>query len=386
MNPKIRQLYDICTAALNKCQYTDSIIDEHFLFVAAKENGLIGLVYPVIAAILTDENIKTKFQKEHYAYIAADIKQKETANLINSLLNDKGIDHIYLKGIMLKKLYPESYMRAMGDIDIFIRENQRNDIEAIFAEAKIKIVGHAEHHDNYLYGKDIHIEVHHHLFPDRHPFVTIDPWTCTKSGDLHCFYFEKEYELVYLLSHLAKHFTSSGAGLRSLLDIGLYLQSNLNELNPDKTLGYLKEIALDGFFTHVIYLNHYCFNLELPEKFLFSKCLSSLDYKKLAQYVVKAGVHGYGQSFNVFAVQMATHQLKAHRILSFYIKKIFPPYRTMAKIYPVLAKGKILLPFCWIIRWFSLLFKKTTYRKIKKLNFSNKEVTDNINFIKRIGL
>ncbi|MCK9536333.1 MAG: nucleotidyltransferase family protein [Bacilli bacterium] len=386
MNPIIKQLCDICVASLNKQQYISPLINEKALFVMSKENGLTGLIYPTIKKMLSVSEISRKVEKDYYTYIAADIKQNALAGRINALLNKHGIDHVFLKGFNLKTIYPESYMRGMGDIDILIRESDQAIVKNVFKDKKIILTGKAEHHDNYLYGKDVFIEVHHTLFPERHQFLDIDPWGLANSISQHCYEFEKEYELVYLLSHLAKHFASSGAGLRSVLDIGLYLKHYLNKLNLDKLFDYIKAINKEIFFTNIVYLNKLLFSFDFPENLYLSPLLLYDDYWEITQYIAMAGIHGYGHDFNIFAVQMATHQLKDKKPFSFYSNKIFPPYKTMKSIYPIIARWKILLPFGWVLRWFRLLFKKSTYNKIKKMKIKQKEVSDNINFLQKVGL
>lgn len=38
--------------------------------------------------------------------------------------------------------------------------------------------------------------------------------------------------------------------------------------------------------------------------------------------------------------------------------RVFPPFRVMKQQYPVLRRACILLPFCYVARWFRILFKK----------------------------
>ena len=125
MNPVIRQLCDISIASLRGDQYNEPLIDEKALLVLAKTNGLIGLIYPLIKNEMSASDLSRMVERDYYAYIAADIQQKTAADLIDNLLNERGIDHIFLKGNNLKPLYPETYMRGMGDIDVLVRENAR---------------------------------------------------------------------------------------------------------------------------------------------------------------------------------------------------------------------------------------------------------------------
>src|SRR5690606_26247142 len=120
-------------------------------------------IYPLIKNEMSASDLLRMVERDYYAYIAADIQQKTAADLIDNLLNERGIDHIFLKGNNLKPLYPETYMRGMGDIDVLVRENARKQVKQALNKQKITLTGKAEHHDNYLYGKDVLIEVHYSL-------------------------------------------------------------------------------------------------------------------------------------------------------------------------------------------------------------------------------
>lgn len=386
MNPVIRQLCDISIASLRGDQYNEPLIDEKALLVLAKTNGLIGLIYPLIKNEMSASDLSRMVERDYYAYIAADIQQKTAADLIDNLLNERGIDHIFLKGNNLKPLYPETYMRGMGDIDVLVRENARKQVKQALNKQKITLTGKAEHHDNYLYGKDVLIEVHYSLFPERHRFWDREPWNFARQLKDCLYELEKEYELVYLLSHLAKHFLSSGAGLRSVLDIGLYLHCHSSLLDYDKLKSYVKKAGLETFFTNIIILNNMLFDFNLPETLCLSAWLSVGEYESIADYIASAGIHGYGQDFNSFSLQMASHQRRNKKKFSFYLGKIFPSYRSMKAVYPAICRYKVLLPLGWVLRWFRLMFNKGTYVKIKKLFIKREEVEENISFLQKIGL
>lgn len=386
MNPVLRQLCDICAASLRKSRYDEPLLDEKELLVLAKGNGLTGLIYPLIKDKITADGLAEKVERDYFAYVAADVKQKAVAEMIATALNECGIDHIFLKGYCLKPLYPESYMRAMGDIDLLVREDAREQVKEAFLAKQIIPTGKAEHHDNYQYGSDVLIEVHHTLLPERAKYLDDDPWELAHPIMEHRYEVEKEYEFVYLLTHLAKHFLSSGAGLRSILDIGLYLFHYQECLEHDKLEAYLAKTGLTRFFTNIVYLNNMLFGLDLPEVLYLTEPLLPEEYEELAGYIAAAGIHGYGPDFNSYSVEKATHRRKHKKGFAFYLGKVFPPYKTMKNIFPVLEKHKILLPFTWIARWFRLLGKRDTYRKLRKLFVKEKDVEANLSFYKKIGL
>ena len=55
---------------------------------------------------------------------------------------------------------------------------------------------------------------------------------------------------------------------------------------------------------------------------------------------------------------------------------IFPPYRTMTFLYPILKKVPILFPFTWVARWIKVFMKrrKNISRLQRLLNTQDEEV------------
>ena len=78
-------------------------------------------------------------------------------------------------------------------------------------------------------------------------FYFLDPWAQVIHIKEDRYQFNPTYEIVYLLYHLAKHLDTSGIGLRSMLDIGIYLNANKEKINKEELLSYLKSCRYDNF-------------------------------------------------------------------------------------------------------------------------------------------
>ena len=99
-------------------------------------------------------------------------------------------------------------MRSMGDIDLIIKPEDLERSRMILKSANYKLDIEGSTHDVYFKGRDIIVEVHpgvdHHLDSDH---LTALRRLRRRSSHQRMFIrVISEKELVYLLSHLKKHF------------------------------------------------------------------------------------------------------------------------------------------------------------------------------------
>ncbi len=106
--------------------------------------------------------------------------------------------------------------------------------------------------------------------------------------------------------------------------------------------------------------------------------------KRLEVYLLEGGV--YGNVKNRVAVQ----QQKRGGKFGYVWLRIFPPHNDMLYLYPILKKKKWLLPFCWVRRWFWILFSGRIKKSMNELkmnaNVSKDEAQEMKKFLNDIGL
>ncbi|MFU8793731.1 MAG: nucleotidyltransferase family protein, partial [Acholeplasmataceae bacterium] len=376
--------------ALNNESYTSTIDDDERFFLSAFDNGLIGFIYHALQKDHISEKLYQHMTKVYYAYIASDIKHIEMIAKLKALLNTHHIDHIFLKGSHLKFIYPETYMRAMGDIDILIKDSEMNRVYEIFNDDNIPLKAKSIAHDLYLTDDDITIEIHPALYKKtdlEYQHHIFDPWSHADTYEQFTYILDPTYELVYLLYHLSKHIKTSGVGLRSLLDIGLFMKEKEKNIDTAKLNQLLNQVHLKTFFDVVITLNQHYFGLMKD----FENHGNSLGEKRLdnlISFFTSSGIHGKGHTFNPFESRMATHQNQKKSRLSFYLGLFFPGYETMKGIYSSLNKWPILLPFYWLHRLFKKLFSSFKYslRQTKRSLVKKKTIDEIKSIMQDLGL
>ena len=77
---------------------------------------------------------RPEFRKYYIQAALISEKFDNVGNELKQILDEYDIDHVFLKGFELKKLYPDPCMRLMGDIDILVREEEwmRSDARPLF--------------------------------------------------------------------------------------------------------------------------------------------------------------------------------------------------------------------------------------------------------------
>lgn len=379
INKDIIQLCDIVKTALRNELYVESIHNPTELTKLAKENGLSGLIYPSLNHDKAPESLRKTLQKEHYIYIAQSTKQDALLQDIAIIFEQNDISYILLKGATLRHLYLEPYMRSMGDVDILVHAEDMEKIHTLLNQAKYENIYNSHAHDGFRHLNGCVIEVHPHItHPIKNHDNTLfnDSWNYVKNNHE----LQPEYELTYLLYHTVKHLLSSGIGLRTLLDIGIYVKHYKNEINIDTLNDMLKQTNLTTFAHRIMLLQQHYF--ELPNLFdnKDEKPLTDNFIQLMTKYIAISGVHGTGDEFNKMIPRLANTSKRFPRFRLFY-RVLFPKVSTMKEHYPIVQKSIIFYPIGWILRVFRLLFtsRKSTIHKIHQTSIPKDQ-------IKRINL
>ena len=318
------------------------------LYETAKAHDLTHLI--------ADALLKNKILDKQSAAGKAFFKQLQTAvfryeqmeyelKSICEALDEKKIPHMPLKGAVVRVLYPEPWMRTSCDIDIYVQEKDL----ATAASAIEKKLGYRSDgkgaHDMQMFAPNgVHLELHYDLLEDsRYPKlkkVLSGIWKnaspARESGYIYKMTDEDFY--FYHIAHTAKHFKNGGCGIRPFIDLW-YLEKSL-PYDREKTDALLQECGLLKFTRTARKLVEVWFGMEEHDE------LS----KEAAEFVLAGGV--YGVLENRAAVQVSKGRF------SYFLSRVFPPYRELKHQYLILRKYPILYPFYIVRRWFNLLFVK----------------------------
>ncbi len=357
--------YAIKGEALDKGAIKESLKNERLatLYKVAKKHDMAHLV-----AYALEEN-GLSFEGEAWQ---AFLNEREQASLryemiqadINEIFacfDGEGIAYIPLKGAVIRGYYPESWMRTSCDIDILVREEDLDRATRTLAErCAYKTDYKKTYHDISLYSPfGMHLELHYSIKENEPKYdeLLTRAWEFSQKAEGGKHLQTNEFLLFHLAAHMAYHFIGGGCGMRSVLD--LWLLDTRAELDREKLYKMLEKAKLVKFYNTVISLGKYWFDNEK------NVSQAVLEAEK---YILLGGAYGTGKQGAV------SKQIKKGGKFRYFWSRIFMPYESLAILYPVIKKHKILTPFCQIARWFGSLFKsKRIAKEIKNVTGADRE-------------
>ncbi len=296
---------------------------------------------------------------------------------IYSLLKDadeKGIDMLLLKGMVLRELYPVPELRTMGDVDIMIKPEHRDLVKELFISNGYEIV--AEDTGPTIYHKKdvLKFEVFHFipsgLKSAKGKEIDILSNTVKMKGE-HIFMPSAEKMLLHSIAHLMKHLRTRGSGIRNLADIVLLLEKS--ELDMNYINEQIKELEAEKIFRGLLFAAKKYFDYKTADDF------SDVDEEyvdRLMKYMLMTGV--YGEMENAYILDARTAEGNIWTKIKNYVLKMFPSSSKLSDKYEYAKKNCWLLPVAWLHRIYNIVFKEghTISDNIKDM----KSASDTVNF------
>ena len=344
------------------------------VYTLSKNHSLTAITYQAVKKTgeTPEKEVLGKWEQRHRLAVHADTEQLFAWEELKGLAKENGCKLLAVKGINLKKLYPCSSLRQMGDIDVLY---ERADFDKI--KTALENVGYTYekatseiNHQVFKRPPVMDLEMHRDLFPDDNPFYAYyaNPWSRAKETDEPSVYaFSLEDEYIYTVLHAGKHYFSYGSGVRTFLDLYLYLTRYRDELDfayIERELQKADEIArFAGGKDSVLAFERQA--REIANGW-FAEEKISIDETGLS--VLSGGVYG--------VLERGWKKAYEKQGKKYLWKRLFPPYKLMCKRNPILKKLPFLLPFFWIGRMFKGLGSKTArreYRVVKEQSKQNKK-------------
>ncbi|MBQ9519465.1 MAG: nucleotidyltransferase family protein, partial [Firmicutes bacterium] len=212
-------------------------VNWEYIYEKSVEQKIAGLVFAA-ASKLAGENkppddILAKFNDEMFATIALTSGQNiEFARTVKAAL-EKNIRLIGLKGCIIRNIYPVPELRTMSDYDILTSPENLKDVRAFFENI------------GYGYGKDAFGCVFEKDLFYWEVFTTMGEEFRINTEKWDKYFFENTVEengvytvsptafLLHLIVHTGKHYVSTGAGIRNLMDIALYTAKYKDKIDFD---------------------------------------------------------------------------------------------------------------------------------------------------------
>ena len=226
MNELVKTGYDmlyLSLCALNEVMPDKERVEEmniDMLFELCQKHSLTSLVYYALAKVIAPEK---RWLEANGKAVRKNMLLDLEREKILAFMNDNGIKHMPLKGIILKELYPKPYMRQMSDNDIWFDESHSRELEQFMRKlGYTDVVVGKYNHDEYKRPPIYNFEMHRTLFEKiQEPFYSyykdIYRFLVRDKNSKYGCHFGIEGFYVYMLAHEYKHYSNGGTGLRSFI-------------------------------------------------------------------------------------------------------------------------------------------------------------------------
>ena len=302
-----------------------------------------------------------------------DVEQKQ----ILGEMEKAGIWYMPLKGSILKELYPRYGMRQMADNDILFDSARQKDVMHLFVSRgyKAEVVGRGNH-DIYLKPPIYNFEMHTALFGS----TAKEEWTAyycdvkkrlrPDEGRKFGYHFTDEDFYVYITAHAYKHYSNSGTGLRTLLDLFVFNWKKGNALDRKYVRAELKKLGIAEFEDKSRRLAEKVFGTKVPFK---ESALTEEEQKMFAHY---CGSGTYGTMQNrmknkLKALQADEKPITVRTKLRYICLRLFPGREWCRKYYPFFYRYPLFIPVLWV------------YRVIRGIVFRRKKLGNEIRMIEK---
>lgn len=331
---------DLLASVLNKTEppALPEDFDWGFILRTAERNSVLNLIGYCM------DKVNVKPPKKMYDYILNNLNfeiLKETSQihdveLILRDFDDEGIRNVALKGYFMKRLYPQSDFRTMGDIDILVDRKNFGKIKRIFENRGFEDA-------NVIKSKEIHFlkdlmyfEIHSDL-SERFEGYYDDIWdrVTLREGYKSSYEMKPEDFYAYMLYHSGKHFSAGGIGIRMIMDIYVFL-TKYPSLDFEYIRSELDKMGLGAFEEGCRKL---AFNWFSDEPTVINE---------LGEFIMYCSTFG-DRKVNFYQSGQKTGN-------NFWLKQVFIPYKSMRSRYHYLEKAPVLLPFSWVQYWFTRVF------------------------------
>ncbi len=361
----------------------DKDLDYKEIFKISRTHQIIPLVFDGLYKANGQFEGFENFRNVTFQLIRRDQNQLYYLKKIEALFNNNGIEYMLLKGSSIKRYYPTSEFRLMGDIDLLIKENQYDVIKPLLTEIGLVEKVESDHELIWVSSNGLILELHKRLIPsynDDYYSYYINPWEKAVYKSNCSYSMSKEDEYIYIFTHLTKHYRDGGIGLRHLIDIWYFTlkHSLLNKTYINKEL---EKLELLEFHNNIIDTLDVWFNGKEPTELT--------DY--ITQRIIESGSFGlreWHEKANAARATARTDSTSSAKKKT-VLRLIFLPMDEMRKKFPILEKLPFLLPLLWVVRWINAIFnkRKSIASETRRLNLIDDQIVDNYNSeLKKVGL
>lgn len=301
--------------------------------------------YALEAAGRSDAAFREEKEKAVRKSILLDADRRQ----ICARLEAERIWYLPLKGSLLKDWYPKLGMRQMSDNDILFDPAARTRVREIMTELGFSCSHFGSGNvDAYEKPPVSSFEMHISLYkPDEEPQFaayfsrrTAEMLLPDSDGGYGRHLSAEDFYL-YFLSHAYKHYHHGGTGVRTLLDVYIFLRKFEQTLDVQYLRRELEALSLTDYEQQTRTLAQTVFSGGRPDE----------AQQRLLDYYIFSGTYGTVQHETANRLRQS-----GGSGAKYLFRRVFPPMDWIARNYPFFARHKVLLPALFVYRPVRALF------------------------------
>ena len=191
------------------------------LYALSKKHDMTQIIVSPLermSTLKTEYAVTEKFKKALFTAIYRYEKSNYDLGQICELFAKEGIDHMPLKGSVIRNYYPKPYLRTSCDLDVLVKEEDLERAAALLVEKLGYVRGGKGQHDVSLTTPsggqlELHFTLLESGFKDSKELQTI--WQNGEIFEASPHRYEMTFEmfLFFHIYHTAKHFVHGGCGI-----------------------------------------------------------------------------------------------------------------------------------------------------------------------------
>ena len=357
-------------------------INFHAFCRIAKDNAFSQVVYPCIEALRAGGCVPgaafDALRKEYQVALAQDLNQQYELEKLLSFCEEQEILCIPLKGSVFKRIYPQSVMRYMGDIDVWVEIRALARVEEYLKAEGFVLNAKSGVHDEYSKPPYVALELHKKLVPEENRAASLFNNDMVNRavafcGNRYVRTLALEDRYIYLIDHTAKHFYGSGITPRMLLDFYMFYKKYGACFDWDALSAKLSPLHYETFERRLRTLAQDWFS---PEG-------AGVKKDDLSIYILQNGSFGRNRNFYVSRAVRESAEEEPPSKTKYVLRRLFPSFQMLRGKFPVLENKPYLAPlmvFPWWATWFDTLFikKNLDYKTLKHVKDIDRESTGSL--------
>ncbi len=314
--------------------------------------GIIGYMLQPFADMLTPKTARLS-ACQFYGTVGNFANKGVACDRLLCELRAAEIPFAVLKGAVLGHLYPMRELRTFGDVDVYVPAAYKDALRRLVAADTVTFTDETQLCIN---RPPLHIEFH---FDPTVDVVEDMPALKAYLAEIEAHFVmwqgietvDPLYHFIYLLSHQMRHFADDSPGLRSYLDLAVFLKS---DIAPDAAAltPLLQQLGLYPYAQMALTLTERWFSVPSP---LEQAALSDGDATFLATYIADAGQ--FARQQNPRAVEV---EQRGSRMTVLW-RALFPTKQTMYENPLYAPYAEKWLPLAYLYRLYRGAFQRSDY-------------------------